>query len=306
VDSKLPISNSVTTSLYITCEVNGSVILHAEVTIHDTVPSPNGVTVEDTKLKWSYNLLQPSNLPPDFELDHSFSINYLVHIKHDGVEAVTTVNVSGDRNYLSLDNVTVDTCKIQEFAVQAVINNELYSENSSVASNLSVPVFEYLLAYLQAEERNVFAIQVSFGLRQTQCLLFFTIIIQFETRSIFTFNVTSEDIQNGSASFTLPSNVTGIDVSNGIGVIFGGNEAGNSTTADIQLSNEAIPTSTTTGIPSSTPPHATPSPTPSSSGVPTSTTNQVGATPPTDHNIILCILLCIAVKPVVFILLLEF
>ena len=84
-------------------------------------------------MQWSY-ILQPY-LPPDFELVHHFDITYLVHTRNDGVEAVTTVNVPGDRNYVSLD--MVDTCKRHEFAVQAVINNELYSVNSSVVISLN-------------------------------------------------------------------------------------------------------------------------------------------------------------------------
>ena len=310
-------------------------LLYEPFCISDTVPTPGNVRVTDNNmLEWSY-VLQPSDLPPDFELVHDFIIAYLVHIRVDDMEAVTTVNVSGDRNYLRLN--MVDTCKTLNISVQAVINNELYSKNSSTVINLNgkytvspslyfisilnfynhvlVPEFADLSASLVTDEENVLIVevsvvtehktfsfllliaQVSFGLRQTQCLSVFTIII--ETMGTFAFNVTSEDMDNGSARFTLPLNVTGIDVNNVRGVIFGANDAGNSTTADIQLSNgellcfialptipggyyvhiivEAIPTSTITGIPSATPPHATPSPTiflPSSSGVPT-TTNKI-------------------------------
>ena len=80
-------------------------------------------------------MLQPY-LPPDFELVHYFNISYCVHMKYttdDGVEVVSTVNVLGDRNYLNLD--MLDTCIRQEFAVKAVINNELHSMNSSVVND---------------------------------------------------------------------------------------------------------------------------------------------------------------------------
>ena len=53
--------------------------------------------------------------------------------------------------------------------------------------------------------------------------------------------MTSENIGNGSARFTLPLNATEVDVCSVRGVVFGGNDAGNSTTEDIQLpSGETI------------------------------------------------------------------
>ena len=106
--------------------------------VSDIVPAPNSATLDSEKksLQWSY-VLQP-HLPSDFELVHDFSIFYIVHMKYDrddGVEAVTTVNVPGNRLYLTIDEL--DTCKRHEFAIQAVINNELQSENTSVVSSHS-------------------------------------------------------------------------------------------------------------------------------------------------------------------------
>ena len=91
---------------------------------------------ENKSLQWNY-VLQPY-LPSGFELVHDFSISYIVHMKYDrdnGVEAVTTMNVPGNRLYLTIDEL--DTCKRRAFALQAVINNELKSENRSVVSSLS-------------------------------------------------------------------------------------------------------------------------------------------------------------------------
>ena len=113
-----------------------------------------------------------------------------------------------------------------------------------------VPEFASLLATLQVAVGGVFTIQVnaitqqsffvlllhaqvSFELLQTQCLSVFTITI--ETIKTFTFHLTSEDIENGNASFTLPPSVSVMDVCSVTGVIFGGNDVGNSTTADIQF-----------------------------------------------------------------------
>ena len=146
------------------CVVDESVKLHAVITLYgeltltfefsilamnndvlhciDTIPAPEDITLDTNKkiLQWNH-VFQPSDLPPDFELVHDYNITYLVHVSHrNGVDTRTSVNVPGSRS-LNLDNepVVLNGCAEQEFVVQAVINNELYSENSSVVSgNLSV------------------------------------------------------------------------------------------------------------------------------------------------------------------------
>ena len=54
---------------------------------------------------------------------------------------------------------------------------------------------------------------------------------------IFEFDVTSTHIENGRANFNLPQNniISLTDICAMRGVIFGGNDAGNSTTADIHF-----------------------------------------------------------------------
>ena len=66
---------------------------------------------------------------------------------------------------------------------------------------------------------------------------------------IFEFDVTNTHIENGSANFNLPQNIPLTDICAMRGVIFGGNDAGNSTTADIQLPSGKVASS-----PSSPPP----------------------------------------------------
>ena len=78
-------------------------------------------------LEWNH-VFQPSDLPPDFELSHDYNITYLVHVSDK--DTITSVNVPGNRNYVA---IVLNGCE-EEFVVQAVINNELYSENSSVVS----------------------------------------------------------------------------------------------------------------------------------------------------------------------------
>ena len=61
----------------------------------------------------------------------------------------------------------------------------------------------------------------------------FTVTLQ--GLGIFEFYVTNAHIENGRANFNLPQNISLPDICAMRGVIFGGNDAGNSTTADIQL-----------------------------------------------------------------------
>ena len=60
-------------------------------------------------------------------------------------------------------------------------------------------------------------------------------ILIFQGLGIFVFAVTSTHIENGRANFNLPHNISLTDICAMRGVIFGSNDAGNSTTADIQL-----------------------------------------------------------------------
>ena len=96
-------------------------------------------------------ILQPSGLPPDFELVHGYNITYLVLMyDKDDVDTVTSVNVPVDRNYLNLDDESIDinTCKEQEFVVQAMVNNDLYSENSLAVSGIFYDGEWYILILL--------------------------------------------------------------------------------------------------------------------------------------------------------------
>ena len=61
-------------------------------------------------------------------------------------------------------------------------------------------------------------------------------IVIFQGLGSFEFDVTSTHIENGEAYFTLPLNIFSLtDVCTVRGVIFGGNDAGSSTAADIQF-----------------------------------------------------------------------
>ena len=59
--------------------------------------------------------------------------------------------------------------------------------------------------------------------------------VTFQGLNNFEFDVTSTHIENGRANFNLPLNMSLMGICNLRGELSGGNNAGNSTTADIQL-----------------------------------------------------------------------
>ena len=156
------------------------------VLITETIPAPENVTLDTGGRILHWNpILQPSDLPPDFELVHDYNIAYLVHMyDKDDIDTAISVNMPVDRNYLNLDDesIEINICKEQEFVVQAVVNNS-HSENSSAVSGnftdgeyyvlillhqltflcfmVTVPAFKSFSAQLLIVE-NVFAIQVSY------------------------------------------------------------------------------------------------------------------------------------------------
>ena len=120
--------------------------------ITESVPVPENVTLDtDNKLLQWNHIFQPSDLPPEFELVHDYNIIYLVRVSDKDHDTITSVNVPGNRSYLLLveEPVVLNGCEEQEFVVQAVINNELYSQNSSVVSgNFSVGKYSQFSVHL--------------------------------------------------------------------------------------------------------------------------------------------------------------
>ena len=102
----------------------------------DNIPSPVSVSLDVSSrfLQWSH-VFQPSDLPPDFELFHQFTLSYLVHMTdRDDVEAARSVAVN--ETSFNIEDM-LETCRRQYFTVQAVIDNETLSENSSSVSGFS-------------------------------------------------------------------------------------------------------------------------------------------------------------------------
>ena len=94
--------------------------------ISDVIPAPMDVTLPNNNktLQWT-NILQ-HDLPPGFKIVPNYNISYQVHVYNK--DGVSSVNVPG--NYFDLLN----KCEEQNITVRTVINDELYSSNSSVIS----------------------------------------------------------------------------------------------------------------------------------------------------------------------------
>ena len=94
---------------------------------------------ENRTIQWDH-VFQPSDLQSDFKVVHSgVNINYLVHMyEKDGVDGGTSVEVPVDRLYLNLydESIELTSCAEQEFVVQAVVNNDFHSQNSSAVNGI--------------------------------------------------------------------------------------------------------------------------------------------------------------------------
>ena len=106
-------------------------IIFTAITEVNEVPSPVTLSLDSVSgiINWTH-VFQPSDLPSEFELDHGFTISYLVNVtdRDSSVESLasneTSLNVS---QYL-------DHCSRQEFTVQALVNGML-SQSRSLTTN---------------------------------------------------------------------------------------------------------------------------------------------------------------------------
>lgn len=108
-------------------------------TISDGIPTPTNVSLDTDKkiLQWSH-VLQPSDLPPEFELVHN-GISYRVHMySKDDID--TVISVPGGRNYLDIDDKSIVRigCEELEFVVQTIINSRLGGNSTAVSGNFYV------------------------------------------------------------------------------------------------------------------------------------------------------------------------
>ena len=108
----------------------------------DTIPAPEDVTLDTDGrlLQWNH-IFHPSDLPPDFELVHDYSIAYLVHIyDRNDVGTGMSADIPVGQNYLDLDDeaVLLNGCEEQEFVVQAVIGSRVSENSSAVSGNFYV------------------------------------------------------------------------------------------------------------------------------------------------------------------------
>jgi hypothetical protein len=231
------------------CAVNETEILHTVFTLHEKerVPSPTSIILDVDReiLQWSH-MFQPSGIAPDFELTTDTNVSYLVYVR-DRDSGETGEPLATDQTSLNISHL-LDYCRRLEFAVQALVNGQFSSPNSTYSSEPNVPVFTHMLAVFLVKESRVLVL-VAFSVEETGCLSELTIAIEGQADDI-TLNVSSSDRERGELTYDLSPLLSPEDVCSVRGVVYGGNHVGDSSPVYIQPPREC-PTQTST-VPSST------------------------------------------------------
>ena len=98
------------------------------------VPSPVTLSLDSVSgiISWSH-VFQPSDLPPEFELDHGFTISYLVNVTDRDRSGERVESLASNETSLNVSQY-LDHCSRQEFTVQALVNGVL-SQSRSLTTN---------------------------------------------------------------------------------------------------------------------------------------------------------------------------
>ena len=80
-------------------------------------------------LTWNHIIFQPLDLPYEFDLDHGFTISYLVNVTDRGNSGERVESLASSETSINVSQY-LDHCKSQEFTVQALVNETL-SQSSS-------------------------------------------------------------------------------------------------------------------------------------------------------------------------------
>ena len=86
----------------------------------DEVPSPVTLSLDSVSgiINWS-RVFQPLDLPSEFELDHGFTISYLVNVTDRDSSGERIESLASNETSLHVSQY-LDHCSRQEFTVQAV------------------------------------------------------------------------------------------------------------------------------------------------------------------------------------------
>ena len=100
----------------------------------DEIPRPSNLALfrNSSRLSWSH-VFQPSDLPSEFELDHGFTISYLVNVIDRDSSGERVENLASNETSLNVSQY-LDHCRRQEFTVQALVNGIL-SQSSSLTTD---------------------------------------------------------------------------------------------------------------------------------------------------------------------------
>ena len=98
---------------------------HADV---DEIPSPTSISLNNSILEWSHTF-QPSDLPSEFELDHGFTISYLVNVADRDSSGERVESLASNETSFNVFQY-LDHCSRQEFTVQALVNGQLSQSRS--------------------------------------------------------------------------------------------------------------------------------------------------------------------------------
>ena len=96
------------------------------------VPSPVSLSLDKEIINWSH-VFQPSDLPSEFELDHGFTISYLVNVTDRDSSGEKVESLASNETSLNVSQY-LDHCSRQEFTVQALVNDML-SQSRSLTTN---------------------------------------------------------------------------------------------------------------------------------------------------------------------------
>ena len=98
----------------------------------DEIPSPTSISLNNSILEWSH-IFQPSDLPSEFELDHGFTISYLVNVTDRDSSGERVESLASNETSLNVSQY-LDHCSRQEFTVQALVNGTL-SQSRSITTD---------------------------------------------------------------------------------------------------------------------------------------------------------------------------
>ena len=88
-----------------------------------TRPSNLALVRNSSMLSWSH-VFQPSDLPSEFELNHGFTISYLVNVADRDSSGERVESLATSETSLNVSQY-LDHCSRQEFTAQALVNGTL-------------------------------------------------------------------------------------------------------------------------------------------------------------------------------------